>query len=128
MTTKIIDDRDFYDLLELHYKLQQLLPAKLNKSRSAIALLEELQKPDARGIGLYKDNKLVGFINGYGIDGYGIYHFPNLYVLQDSRLGVKRLMSYAEQVAVSLGYNILKAESCLSEGKKVLQHFGFKEI
>lgn len=126
MTTKIIDDRDFYDLLELHYKLQQLLPARLNRSRSALALLEELQKPDARGIGLYKDNKLVGFINGYNID--GIYYFSNLYVRQGSRLGVKQLMSYAEQVAVSLGYNILKAESCLSEGKKILQHFGFKEI
>lgn len=126
MTTKIIDDRDFYDLLELHYKLQQLLPAKLNKSSSALALLEELQKLNARGIGLYKDNKLVGFVNGYDID--GIYYFSNIYVLQDSRIGVKQLMSYAEQIAVSLGYTISKAESCLNEGKRVLQHFGYKEI
>ena len=126
MTTKIIDDEDFYDLLELHHELQQLLPAKLNKSRSALALLEELQRLDARGMGLYKENKLVGFVNGYGVE--GIYYFSNIYVLQDSRLGVKQLMSYAEQIAVSLGYTVSKAESCLSEGKKVLQHFGYKEI
>jgi len=124
---KPIDDKDFYTLLRLHYELQQILPGKHGESVSAIILCKELNRLDKIVIGLYKDNTLVGFINGYS-ETSEIFYFSNIYVLKEHRLGVKKLMTYAEDKIKELGYKAWKSESIIKEGKNILLKFGAEEI
>jgi hypothetical protein len=124
---KLIDDMDLYRLLELHYKLQQLLPAKLSKSESAWVLLNYFSAINFIALGLYKDDSLVGFITGNEAT-KEIYYFSNLYIEPGHRLGIKKLMKNAEDRVIKMGYKAWYSDSVLKEGKKVLLKFGAKEI
>lgn len=123
---KSIVDSDYYSLLELHYKLQQLFPMKLNRLVSSIALINELNKHDLLVIGLYKDKKLVGFINGYK-ETSEVFYFSNIFVEKENRLKVIDLMTYAEAIVIDRGYKRWKSQSFFKDGKNILEKFGGQE-
>lgn len=122
-----IQDSDTYTLLELHYKLQQLLPDKLNKSQSAWILLNEINKQTRLILGLFKNDVLSGFINGYE-ENSEVFHFSNLYINPDSRYGIRKLMLEAENWVKKHNYKVWTSNSILKEGKQALIGFGAKEI
>lgn len=120
---KPIEDKDFYKLLELNYKLQQLLPYKHNISASAVLLCKDLGVVDKLVIGLYKGDELVGFINGVK-ETDEIFYFSNIYIEPEHRYGTKKLMEYAEKAIIDLGYKAWKSDGNTKEGIRVLQRFG----
>lgn len=123
---KPIEDKDFYKLLELNYKLQQLLPYKHSISASAVLLCKDIGIADKLVIGLYKDDELVGFINGVK-ETDEIFYFSNIYVEPQHRYGVKKLMEYAEKAVIELGYKFWKSDGNTIEGSKALYKFGARK-
>lgn len=123
ISIKPIPDTDIYNLYELHYKLQQVLPIKLNRLLSSFTFTLELQKTNILVVGLYKFDKLVGFINGWE-ESEEVFYMANIYVNPDSRIGVKKLMEYAEKDIKQRGYKYWKATSFVKDGMNILEKFG----
>ena len=124
---KSIEDKDFFKLLELNYELHKLLPMQLSLSAATVSLCKDIGLIKKLVIGLYKDDVLVGFINGYEHT-EEIFWFSNIYVLKEHRFKVKALLEYAENKVKELGYTSWLTNSLLKQGKNVLTKFGAKEI
>lgn len=123
---KIIDDIDYNELLELYQCYQDVLPTKYGKFMSAQLLNNELMVENAKAIGLYKDNKLVGYIIGYGSS--SVFILNSMYVEKQYRFYVKRLLDFMEAYLKSNGYIGWKATAITKEARSSLVTYGAKPI
>jgi len=124
---KEIPDNYFYDLQALYYKLQELLSFKPSKFLVTKRLIEELQLTSNLTLGLFRGDKLVGFISGYSKQ-ERLFHVSSLYILVDYRYGTKLLLETMENLVIAKGYKGWTANSILKEGKNIITKFGAKEL
>lgn len=124
---KSIEDKDFFKLLELNYELHKLLPMQHSLSAATVCLCREIDVTNKLVIGLYYEDSLVGFINGYEYT-KEIFWFSNIYVLPKHRYKVKNFLEYAEKEIVTMGYTSWLTHSLMKQGKNMLTKFGAKEL
>lgn len=99
----LVDEANFYELVTLHKELHDLITPKASNSTKVAGLIEDLKKPDAFVLGLYKDDKMVGFLSGFRQDSETIL-FNDLYIQEGHRLQSKKLCDKAEEYIKQKGY------------------------
>jgi hypothetical protein len=121
---KLVDEENFYALMELHKELYDIVEPSSKNSQRVISLLEDLKKPDAFVIGLFLSAKLVGFISGHRLD-EETFHFVDIYIKPRHRLQAKKITTEAEDLIKRLGYKSWEA-SVVGDGIPLTAHLGAK--
>lgn len=122
-----IDDENFFDLAELYHKYNQCLATKYNKSSSTQLLSNELRVEGSLALGLFKDNKLVGFTLGKPYNNE-LYTFTAMYILPRYRYYMKHLFEASEQRAKEYSYTGFISESSTKEGINMHYKMGCSPI
>jgi len=118
---KIIDDKDYNELLKLYQSYQDILPTNYGKFISAKLLNEELAIVNSRAFGLYKNSDLVGYIIGFGVD--DTFTFSSMYVDKASRYFVTKFLQSTESIIKSTGYNKWIATSVTEQSNRMFLHY-----
>jgi hypothetical protein len=122
--TKEVPDKHLDQFYSLYVKYQEALPTKHSKYGALLILANTLKV--SKVFGLYKDQKLVGFIIGNPINKENFY-FSGIYIEPKHTLKVKQLLNFAESEICKV-YNAWYADSLLDKGKNLLSKFGAKLI
>ena len=119
---KIIDDSDFYSLVELNKEMRASISESVHNFSCVSQLLRGLTLTDALAIGLYKNEVLVGFVTGYGQSNY-VYFFSGVYIQEGHKLQLLSLLKKAEKFLPSK-YITWESEASSLKGKNMLEKFG----
>ena len=117
---KFIQDEDYNRLLELYMKYQLTYRSDISWYEASLGLNETLSENNHITIGLYREDKLVGFLLGYGN------HLDNVYIEPKYRYHTKKLVDFYEDTLREFGYKGWTANSLTNKSSKYLNHSGAK--
>ena len=119
---KIIKDNDFIALAKLYAEMNKQIPTPVSCTASVFSLSNDLTKKDFMAMGLYDDDKLIGFVTGYALSKVTFY-FSGIYVeLRNSNVSalIERSFSYVD----GLGYKNWEADCTTENIKSILSKQG----
>lgn len=122
VVTKQIDDYELIDLIQLYADYNKCLVTKHNKYNSTSILITKLQLPNALAIGLYKNDKLIGFTLGNSSSNK-VFHFTDMYITPRYRFYIKKLLESSEAF-IRPKYKAWVSESHTKEGIEMFEHYG----
>lgn len=122
---KLIDNDDYLTLLKLYTKMYKIIDHKLNSFQVSLILNSEISRKDYYAIGLYKDNKLIGYVSMYAEDEDTMFITGSFIPIA---LYVRRLFDEVENHIKSLGYKAWTTEYNKNDGKCLAPKIGAKEF
>jgi hypothetical protein len=104
---KVIEDKDFLQLLSLYIKMYKVIDPSLSNSVVSIILAEEMKQPRFIAFGVFQEDTLIGLIAGFAV---GETEFFSSGIYCESRIKVKELVSTFERWLIGYGYTSWSTE------------------
>jgi len=105
---KVIEDKDFLQLLSLYIKMYKVIDPSLSNSVVSIILAEEMKQPRFIAFGVFQEDTLIGFLSGY-TEKPGTFFNSGLYC--ESKIKVRMLLEKSEQALKHIGYTSWTTEA-----------------
>jgi len=96
---KLVDDKDFSELLELYFRMFKSIDDSVRKSQVFMHLASSMNNAGFMAHGYYHEGKMVGFTSGY-IDGQ-VFRFTGIY--SERKTAVISLINHSENAVRELG-------------------------
>jgi hypothetical protein len=128
MEIKIISDDYFVDLIQLYIQSYAVVPIKRTAVEATKILVDDiLYKQDFCAFGLFKEQKLMGFLSGFGVT-ETTYHFSNLYTIMGFNRRLKELFDFSELAIKKLGYTNWESDCVTDNMCSVHKSYGAKQV
>lgn len=118
----LIDDSYLYTLLELHKEMRALISPEANNYSCVSQIIRELTYKDARAVGLFFNEDLVGFVTGFAQTDT-VYFFSGIYIVNGHRTKLLELLNAAE-AAIPSNYVSWESVAMSDSGSAMLEKFG----
>ena len=122
---KFIENKELDELLCLWYEYHKIVNPKVTKLNLVKYLIQILDRRSSVAIGLYKEDKLIGFTLGYEIS-QGLFYWEGIYVQPNYRLYTYKLINYSEAILKENGYNFWITEANTKFGRNLLNKIASK--
>lgn len=124
MEIKEILNSDLFDLTVLTADMYKLIDPSVNNFGAMNILVHDINtKPNYFAIGLYDDDKLVGFTTGYGMS-KNVFYFSGIYVIIKNNEWVKKLIDYSFAFIKDKGYSAWQVDATNGNISSIMEKYG----
>lgn len=128
MEIKPIVNSDLVQLLELAIKMYKVIDPTTNEFGAVNTVMYEINtKEDFTAIGLYDEDKLVGFMTGYCFSKKQ-FHFSGIYVIIKNNEWTKQLIEYCLDLIKQKGYSAWSVDTTNGNISSIVEKYGAKEL
>ncbi len=123
MEIKEISNGDFLHLVNLNVKMYEEIDITINAFGATNTLMYGINtKVDFIAIGLYDDNKLVGFVTGHQQD-KKVFYFSGIYVIMKNNEWTKKLIEFCFSLIKDKGYSAWAVDATNSNISSIMEKY-----
>lgn len=124
MLVKEIDNSDMLAFLELNVLMYQSIDPTINEFGAVNTVVHEINNQEGFfAVGLYDDEKLVGFMKGYCFS-KKLFHFSGIYVIMKNNKDTKQLIEYCLDLVKEKGYSAWSVDTTNSNISSIVEKYG----
>jgi len=124
MEIRIIENEDFLDLINLNYEMYKSIDPAINSVGATASLMHLIStKEDFLAIGMFEDNKLIGFVTGYKFSNK-TYHFSGIYVIIKNNMNTKKLINFCFSLIKDKGYSAWQVDATNGNISSIMEKYG----
>ncbi len=128
MEIRPIINSDLVQLLELAIKMYKVIDPTTNEFGAVNTVMYEINtKEDFTAIGLFDENKLIGFMTGYCFSKKQ-FHFSGIYVIIKNNEWTKQLIEYCLDLIKQKGYSAWSVDTTNGNISSIVEKYGAKEL
>ncbi len=124
MEIKEISNEDFMALACLRAAMYKEMDPSINSFGAVNTLVHEINtKSDFIAIGLFEDNALVGFVNGYAMS-KNVFYFSGIYVIIRNNEWIKKLIDHSFTFIKDKGYSAWQVDATNGNISSIMEKYG----
>lgn len=123
---KSIPNEQFMELAVMYADMSTLLSEYVPAAPAMYNLTHDLTKPSFMALGLYEDNKLIGFVTGYSLSEKS-YYFSGIYTSKKTR-GLKLLIEESFKLIKEMNFTRWEADCNNAMIASILKKYGATEM
>lgn len=124
MDIKPIPNKDLMQLLPLVIAMHECMDETTNEFGAINTLMHEINtKEDFTAIGLYDEDKLVGFVKGYCFS-KKMFYFSGIYVIMKNTKHTKQLIEYCFDLVKQKGYSAWSLDATNGNISSIIEKYG----
>lgn len=123
MELKEIDNDNFLQLVNLNAIMYQEMDPSINAVGATATLLEYVKKPDFIALGLYDEEKLVGFTAGYAMS-KKVFYFSGICVIIKNNEWTKQLIDFSFAFIKKMGYSAWQVDATNGNISSIMEKYG----
>jgi hypothetical protein len=128
MEIRHIDNTELTQLLELAILMYKVIDPSVNEFGAINTVMYEINtKEDFTAIGLFDDNKLVGFMSGYCFSKKQ-FHFSGIYVIIKNNEWTKQLIEYCLDLIKQKGYSAWSVDTTNGNISSIVEKYGAEPL
>ena len=123
---KKISDEYFLELVALWCEMYRVIPTPYSAPEATYGLVQAMNEfKDFLAIGVFEENKLIGFITGYA-HRTGAFYWSGIYCPKSKY--VKEMMDTAEKLMKDMGYKSWISDTEIPAVASLLMKYGGKPV
>lgn len=124
MEIRIIENKDFIDLVQLTTEMYQEINPKINAFQATNSLIHMINNEvNFFAIGLYDEDILMGFVTGHELT-ETTFLFTGIYISFRNSEEIKRLIEYSFDFIKDKGYKAWEADANNANISSILEKYG----
>jgi len=121
-----ITNKDFLSLIALNAEMYFNIDSTIDSFGATNTLMYEINsQKDFIAIGLYEEDKLIGFVKGYCF-AKKLFHFSGIYVKIKNNIRTKELIEYCFKLIENKGYSAWQVDATNSNISSIMEKYGAK--
>lgn len=121
---KNILNQDMLAFLDLNIKMYKAIDPSINEFGAINIVVTEINnEKDFKAIGLYFDDKLMGFVRGHCFSNK-MFHFTGIYVIMKNNKHTKELIEYCFKLIEDEGYSAWFVDANNSNISSIMEKYG----
>lgn len=122
MDIRLIEDKDFIDLVDLNAKMYSEIDPSINAFQATNTLIAMVNSNSFAAIGMYDGKILMGFVSGYRVN--DVFYFSGIYSIERGIDVIQKLIEYSFEYVEKIGCKAWEADATNNNISSILEKYG----